>query len=214
MKLILLKVTPLNWVVIVSCLISAFVTWEAAPEFKLFLPVSIASVALNNYVVASWGLDFTAGTALLAFICFLFTVSILLTGKSWEALTNPQIQWWKIPLRVRKSIPVFIEISENNNIMVRTFDISLTGAFLKAIPQDILEERISKGQSLKVHIGLGDDQITIEGIIARKAITENGHYPVGIGVQFLGNQLSNFISLRKILMKPFLYSYVGVKKWP
>ncbi len=209
--LILHKITALNWVVIVLCLTGALTTWEAAPEFKLIIPLAIISVAINNYYVAKWGIDYSAGASFLAFISFLFTVSILMTGKSWEALTNPGLQWWKIPTRIKKSIPVFIEISENNNVLVRTFDISLTGAFLKSLPPDILEEKIRKGQNLKLHIGIGDEQVTIEGTIARKAIHETGVYPAGIGVQFKHSRFLNFLSLRKILAKPFIYSYVGIK---
>lgn len=195
---VLAKLAPLNWAVAIGCLFAAYLAFRASPWMWAVFPVLSFFVAWNNWLVGSVGTDFTATTTALATLGFTSLGSLLFSAQAWEILLNPEKRWWLIPERKQVTAPVFVIPKHGEAFRAETFDISATGAF---IPFESESALLSFNTGDKISLRLTMGALTVlrcdAQVIRRNA--PKGHYPAGVGVQFMNLNRHDSRELRKYL---------------
>lgn len=200
-KSVFMKLTPLNWLVMITTVVNGILCFNASTYIKYTIPASILLVAVNNFFVGAWGVDFNL---LLTWCATLFYGVISYSyvyAHGLEAIENPEKQWWKIPQRVQKSYPVWIEWQGKRKLLAKTFDISKTGAFISTISQSskVIPSEVKIGENVRLILGTSEGDLALGATIVRKEDKARGHYPVGLGVHFNGIGISEGIRLRRAL---------------
>jgi len=198
---VLMKLTPLNWAVIAITLLNGLLCFKAKPVIKYTIPLSILLVAVNNFFVGSWGVDFSFLTTWIATVTYAVLSYSYAYTQGLEVIDHPEKQWWKIPQRFQKTYPIWLEWEGQKKLLAKTFDISKTGTFISAlagnnkfIPQDL-----QLGGSLKVLIGTKDGDIQLHATIVRKEDQSRGNYPAGLGLRFNGVGIKETLQLKRLL---------------
>ena len=198
---IFMKLTPLNWAVITLTFVNGLFCYKALPIIKYTIPVSILVVAINNFFVGSWGVDFSFLTTWIATVTYAVLSYSYAYTQGLEAIDHPEKQWWKIPTRFRQTYPVWMEWQGQKKLLAKTFDISKTGAFISGIADHskFLPNDINLGEGLKLLIGTKEGEIALQATVVRKESHAQGNYPAGLGVRFTGLGVKETIKLRKLL---------------
>ena len=206
-SMVLAKLTFSNWLVISIFLINSVLCFTSHTALKSTIPASILIVAANNWIVSTYGQDFTSGKTLLSTAIFSLTVSTLYFTKALDVLLNPQLKWWTVPLRYQKKLPIWIKVSDHQFYLENTFDISKSGVFVSEGKEKIgysadssYSKDMAPGDLVKVSIPskTGKYDFKCEAKVVRKA-KEHGLYPGGVGLQFVNLHLKDKINLRRIL---------------
>ncbi len=198
---IFIKITPLNFAVMSISIINAYLAFKASPKLKYFLPIGVAITAVNNFFVSIWGTDYNhvqASAATLGYI--LLSYSYILTD-AYEVLKNPKLQWWKIPIRYKQNVPVWIESKGQKKVLTSTFDISESGTFLSTLNKGTtnLMNELHIGEHINLYISTQKGDLKIQGTIVRKEFQARGNYPEGMGIQFSNLGLINSFQLKGLL---------------
>lgn len=143
--------------------------------------VTEVMVAYANAVVL---LDYSASHHKL--LAFLFSLSLLL-GLLFAVAREvrvpyffPKIRWWESNPRYKLSIPVNVELTDDQGILHYSgeiLDISVGGCFIKII------DHLPADQLITIHFELFNKKITCQGTVvwlASGAVT----HPKGVGVKF------------------------------
>ncbi|MCR9205661.1 MAG: hypothetical protein NXH75_13845 [Halobacteriovoraceae bacterium] len=196
-----MKITPLNWMVMFATGLNAYLSFKAHSAIKWTVPISIFIVATNNFFVGSWGTDFSIQATWLATIGYAMLGYVMVYGFGLDALNHPENHWWKIPPRHQKSMPVWIEWQGNKKLL-KTFDLSKTGAFLSALSKEQFPKDISIGDSLNIVIGTSHGDLRMSATLVRKEQESRGNYPAGLGINFQSLSLKDNLLLHKIIRMP------------
>lgn len=198
---ILMKLTPLNWAVMTMTLANGIFCYKALPVIKYTIPASILIVAINNFFVGSWGVDFSFLTTWIATVTYAVLSYSYAYTQGLEAIDHPEKQWWKIPTRFRQTYPVWMEWQGQKKLLAKTFDISKTGAFVSGIADHskFLPQDINLGEGLKLLIGTKEGEIALQATVVRKESSPIGNYPAGLGLRFTGVGIKESLKLRKLL---------------
>lgn len=198
---IFLKLTPMNWMVLTLCLLNGWLCYQVHPFIKYTIPASILFVGVNNFIVGSYGVDYNfvatwIGTLLYALFSYSFVYAHGL-----EVVEHPERQWWKIPRRVRKTFPVWLEYKGEKKLLAKTFDISETGAYVSALAnnKNLIPKDLEIGEALTILIGTTEGEIELEATLVRKENEAIGKYPVGLGLHFENLSLWKSLKVRRLL---------------
>ncbi len=179
------KLTILNWAVMLSATTCGLWIAQGSPLSLKAVPVVIALVALNNYVVGSFAIDYSFETTCLATAIFAFANLPLFLPRLREVLADPAKQWWRTASRQKIRLPILVGASKHPQLLTETYDLSETGVFIP-----LTEKVKTRGQAfnpaerLRLNFNLGNlSQITCEGVVVRKQ-GPRGQYPAGFGIQF------------------------------
>ncbi|MCO4752878.1 MAG: PilZ domain-containing protein [Bacteriovoracaceae bacterium] len=175
------KLTPLN-----ICLMGMF-AWVSFATFKydkslfVLLPFVNLAVFVNNYVVGSFGEDFSIFETTVGSTAFL-ALSVSFYSKSIYRVFNEQnYRWWLSVPRKKLSVPLTIHTSANT-IKTKSFDVSETGIFA-ITDNEFGLFKTAKNQEIELSIHLNDKILQCKGKIVRKSL-QKGAYPEGVGIQF------------------------------
>jgi len=200
-KSVFMKLTPLNWLVMITTIVNGILCFKASTYIKYTIPASIFFVAINNFFVGAWGVDFNLLLTWSATLFYGIISYSYVYAHGLEAIENPERQWWKIPQRTQKSYPVWIEWQGKRKLLAKTFDISKTGAFISTISQSskLIPAEVKIGESVRLILGTSEGDLSLGATIVRKEEQARGNYPVGLGVHFNGVGLTESIRLRRAL---------------
>ncbi len=208
------KLTPLNWMVIMAAVASAWLTLKASPALFVMIPGLATLVAYNNWCVAHADLNYSPAAAAVATAAFFLGMLPIFTPQAREVLLNPSLRWWLTPERHRAELRVRMKVvwhgprpaqgrdPRNREIYARTYDLSEGGAF---IPFDqltsgflnVADRAAPLGRKLTlfdVPVGAqcyvclplrGYNWLQCRAEVVR-AVGPRGQYPSGIGIRFLG----------------------------
>lgn len=200
-KMILNKITYLNWAVIFIFIANAIASYRVSDSLKYLLPLSAIIVAINNWGVGRLGFDYTLSETLAASLIYSSITLMLIFAKGIDILQKPQLHWWKIPKRFSLSFPIWIQINDRKSFLAKTFDVSETGAFISAIGEKDNARDFIPGDKLYVRIGIAHHfEFCTEAEVVRQTKETKGHYPEGLGIRFKKLNLWKRFTLNSALL--------------
>lgn len=181
---IMAKLSILNWMVIASCAYASFLTHNADPKLRWFLPLMTLLVAWNNLIVGYVGLDYSSTMTFLGTVAFSSINGIFLMPTVQAALGEPKNRWWQIPARFKVKVPVFVNpLRGGEGFYTDTFDLSTSGTFIPLKPSQA--KAFDTGEMLSLSFTLG----TFRSLRCNAMIVRNndakGNYPTGMGIKFM-----------------------------
>lgn len=177
------KITLLNFICMAMMLTCAYLLINISPYLKLFAPITIVTLAWNNYLVGSYGEDFQMSQTILGTGLFAGLFVPLLRKDLRQILSEPHRRWWRRANRYLKSVDVILNPFVGQTLQAHTFDLSESGAFIP-FEDKPLNEIPKVGERIKISLHLDTlRKIKCEAIVVR-AVEPKGSYPKGIGVQF------------------------------
>lgn len=198
---ILIKITPLNYAVMIVCLINSILAYRVSKALKYFIPLGVILTALNNFVVSLWGTDYSHYQASAATLGYITVSYSYIFSKAYDALKNPKVQWWKIPTRYKQNLPVWIESRGKRQVLTTTFDISETGTFLCAMNpySNGLMNELHIGEHINLYINTHKGDLKVQGTVVRKEFQPRGNYPQGMGIKFSSLGIFGNLQLKGLL---------------
>lgn len=175
------KLTIFNWLVIAGCLTAAYLVAGASSFSRRALIALTGVVAVNNYFVGYYALDFSPVMATLGTLAFGTLNYPLYREDVRRLLENPNHRWWVRSERHRLSIPVLVGSQRRTPLKVESFDLSESGIF---IPLDDPHLNVNELITLRLSFGVFA-RLRCEGRVVR-ASQAKGSYPAGIGIAFTG----------------------------
>jgi|GEM_PF-1908917 len=176
---VLHKLTSLNVLVMVGCVVTALLVLQASVFTRLAAPALGLVVAVNNFFVGYLATDFSFWTASLGTLAFAAVLAPLYRGEMRELLLHPERRWWRSKRRVRVSRPIFLGHKDTVKINGATHDISESGVFL---PFEVTN--LGLNSVVSICLTLGElQQIRCEARVVRRSAAR-GSYPAGVGIQF------------------------------
>ncbi len=198
---IMMKITPLNYAVMIICAINAALAYRVSNALKYFIPLGVVITAMNNFVVSLWGTDYTHFQASAATLGYISVSYSYIFSRAYDALKNPKIQWWKIPTRYKQNFPVWIESRGKKKVLTTTYDISESGTFLSAMNQytNGLMDELHIGEHINLYISTNRGDLKVQGTVVRKEFQSRGNYPQGMGIKFSSLGLFDNLHLKGLL---------------
>ncbi|MCB0366462.1 MAG: PilZ domain-containing protein [Bdellovibrionaceae bacterium] len=182
---LLSKISLLNYLVAFSLLANIPFILRASQWLWVTLPLTILMVGWNNWVVSAAGHDFSQATTWVATGAFSALAGFIFLPSVWSLLREPKKRWWLQAPRKEVSLPMTLEPVRGTTIQARTFDLSRTGAFIPLDKERDGEYPVRAGDVITVKFNLGSlKRISCHARVVRRAISV-GHYPSGIGLQFI-----------------------------
>lgn len=186
------KLTPVNLLLMVLFGWVAWGTKNYNRNIFIALPFINLMVFVNNYIVGSFGSDFSIFQTTLASSAFL-ALSLSFYGQGiYKVINNASERWWMTRPRRKLSVPLTIYTC-NETIRTKSFDVSESGLF--AVNDNNLELfQTSKDQEIDLNIHVEDQIFKCRGKIVRKALPK-GKYPEGVGIHFsnVDQQLNSWL---------------------
>lgn len=181
-KLILTKLTFYNWLTIFFAIVSGIAILRSSHWSKFFIPMTIAIVFLNNYLVATYTNNFTKTQILLAAILFALLFTPLYTPKMRRVLFDRNMQWWKNAFRKKNKIPVSMRTDSGSYIQCQSHDVSKTGLFLR-FDSESWSLLPKKDEKVQLVLTLNPNvNIPCSATVVR-LVESKGFYPRGMGLQ-------------------------------
>ncbi|MBI3543557.1 MAG: PilZ domain-containing protein [Deltaproteobacteria bacterium] len=183
------KLAPLNWGIMLSAPLVAWLIYRASPFALLAVPMLAYLVFMNNWLVAEVGTDFSPFVSGMSTALFFAALMPLAKRSVRSLMLHPERRWWFTPARRRVELPVLIE-NEGCEFVATTFDVSEGGAFIRIWPIHPREPRsqlaeMRPGKRLTIFLDLKQaSRIECHAEVVRRAAA-NGDYPDGIGVRFV-----------------------------
>jgi hypothetical protein len=192
------KLAPLNWAVIIGCLVVALAAFRASPLTLISFPMLTMLVAWNNWVVGQVGTDYTAVATSFATLGFASLGGLLFNTQAWEVIMHPERRWWQRPERVAVDAPVFVIPPQGEPFRAQTFDVSASGAFIR-LANDEVPGMVREGDKISLRLTMG--ALTVLRCEAKviRCTEARGHYPSGLGVEFTNLNRHESKELRKFL---------------
>jgi hypothetical protein len=179
---IMSKLTPLNYVLMGMFFWLAFATYKIDKNLFILLPFINLFVFLNNYVVGSFGEDFNLIQTTLASTLFLVMTMTYYLKDNYKIINDLKNRWWLTSPRQKVRLPLTIT-SAKEKIKTSSFDISKSGLFALNDP-DFELFQLPKDKIVDITIHTDNQTLKMKGRLVRKALSK-GHYPEGVGIQFM-----------------------------
>ena len=179
---IMSKLTPLNYVLMGLFMWLAFATYKIDKNLFILLPFINLFVFLNNYVVGSFGKDFNLVQTTLASTLFLVMTLTYYHKDNYKIINELKNRWWLTSPRQKLNLPLTIT-SAKEKIKTSSFDLSKSGLFALNDP-DFELFQLPKDKVVEITIHTDDQTLKMKGKLVRKALSK-GHYPEGVGIQFM-----------------------------
>lgn len=191
------KMTIFNLLVVATCLYNFYYCFSASDNVKWSLPLSIGVICLNNSIVLIYGNDFESMTVILSTILFLSVTSFFLLTHDTDVMNHPENQWWRIAQRQFVNEKIIARIRNDERDLGLTFDLSIGGAF---VPLSLEEQHtlLKSGETIEIWLG-ENKQIKCQAKVVRK-VSARGHYPEGIGLQFIDLSIMDRVKLKHLLI--------------
>lgn len=192
------KITTLNWMVMLSLVVGAYLYFHASRLIVFVAPVILALVALNNYLVGQFAGDFSLLQTTLGTLAIALIFSPLLLPSSQVVLRDPTRRWWRCSPRVRRQISATLNPYVGDMIQAKTFDISKTGVFISL---DESVEHVPKvGDKIRLSFNVNSmKKVRCEAVVVRHS-EASGKYPKGLGLQFVEVNKKNEKGLQDLLV--------------
>lgn len=180
---ILQKISLLNFVCICMMLTTSYMLFTLSPYLKIMSPLTIACMAWNNYVVGSYGQDFSMAQAMLGTGLFAGLFVPLFRKDIRLILSHPHRRWWRCANRFNKNIEVILNPYVGQTLLAHTFDLSESGAFIP-FENKSWNEIPKVGERIKISMHIDTiRKIKCEAVVVR-IVEPSGNYPKGIGIRF------------------------------
>ena len=127
---VLAKLTLINWMVITCAVFNGILVFRAAPVLKYTLPLMICLMAVNNWIVGTWHVDFSKTQTLFASAGFLVAHGVLLQKPIIALFLHPEKRWWLRAPRKQVEIQAFVSPFNGSAFKAKTFDLSENGVFI------------------------------------------------------------------------------------
>lgn len=188
--------TYMNYMVILACLVTAVHSFKASGWLRKSILITGAFIIVNNYLVSLNQNFFSSTETLIASATFFLTYILTFAPRIHQVLTQPHMQWWRIPKRYDMKVPIILNTKNQQQedifIYAKTFDISEGGVFIpynefeKVDNLIDLKRMLDKGEKINLDFFFQDDRtpITIAGEIVRRSGRRVGKYPAGLGLKF------------------------------
>jgi hypothetical protein len=196
------KLTVFNWLVMLGLFANAFGVSQARPWVRYTLPLLILAVAMNNFFVGYVGTDFSSWTALGATIAFIGMNVPLASQELVDLFNNPARAWWREAERKEIHVPVKLDGLHDLRLKAETFDVSATGMFVPLKNEEYAALKDNEHVSVCL-IFNRVSEFRCDGRVVRHS-PGNGHYPQGIGIQFVGLTWSQQNELTRYLKRQVL----------
>lgn len=192
------KLSVTNWLIMGLFCVLGYLTLNISRSIIILLPISVLLVGWNNYLVGTWGYDYTAETTWIATLTyFLFSFYPLHPVFS-EFLKDPKKRWWLVAPRKDVRVPVKILPIRGGKIYSQTVDLSKTGAFIKS-PFRADDTIMNLGDIIQLHLQLGTiSDLRLEAEVVRSQ-TSDDDSPAGYGIQFRNLDYENRRTLNHYL---------------
>lgn len=183
---ILNKINILNMFMAVGIVLNLPLILKASKFLKWTVPLSIILVTWNNYVVGEFAMDFSASLTSSGSLLFASTNLGLLYSPYRQLLMNPSQRWWLRAARKEIQINVTIKPVRGNEIELKTFDLSKSGAFIPIQNWSQFKSQLEEGGivQLKLHTNNSISKIVCPARIVRTSQAK-GNYPSGVGLNFI-----------------------------
>ncbi len=177
------KISLLNFMSMTMMGITGVLLLQISPYLKVFAPLTILTLAWNNYLVGSYGQDFQMSQTLLGTGLVSGIFIPLFRGDLRQILSEPQRRWWRRSPRYQKQLDVILNPYVGQTLQAHTFDLSETGAFIP-FEGKLLSEIPKVGERLKLSLHIDSlRKIKCEAVVVR-VVEPRGSYPQGIGIRF------------------------------
>lgn len=194
---------PMNFIVMVLALLQAAALWRASRMLIVVGFALAASIAWNNYVVASYALNASVLLALSSALVYPLSYIVLLAHGARLVLKDPNKRWWLIPRRIQCELPVRLLQTGTTSAGV-VFDLSRSGCFIRKNHAPIDENDpilIRPDDVLALDLPFGNSTVCrCEGRVVRHTSSDDGRYPAGVGIQF-----TNISWLNRFYLLAYLY---------
>ena len=195
---VLQKISLLNFLSICMMATTAYMLFTLSPYLKYMCPLTIACLAWNNYVVGSYGHDFSMSQAMVGTGLFAGLFVPLFRKDIRLILSNPHRRWWRRANRFQKNIDVILNPYVGQTLLAQTFDLSESGAFIP-FENKSWDEIPKVGELIKISLHIDTlRKIKCEAVVVR-VVEPKGNYPKGIGVRFTGMNETHKRSLNNFL---------------
>jgi len=174
------KLTVLNWIVMFAALTNAALVYRAAPALKYTVPLMIVFVAINNWIIGKWHVDYSQTQAMTASGFFILAHGPLFKKSIFGLINHPEKRWWLRPMRKKTQVSAYVSPFNGLAFKAKTFDLSETGAFIP-MSSDSLPAHVDDRVNLCLTLGLA--QIRCSARIVRST-SAKGNYPAGIALNF------------------------------
>ena len=155
----------------------------------------LVSVLWNNYVVGSYGYDFSMTMTWMASLAFVALSASVVFTRAYQLMKHPEKRWWLRPKRVHAHLEATLLPYVGDDIRAKTYDISESGVFLP-----MKETHLKLGDHTTVQIRLSQTNVLkAEAQVARVSAARNGAYPAGLGLQFVGLSSNQKDVLRELV---------------
>lgn len=194
------KLTPFNWLVILAATINASMIFKVSRLTLYLTPAVFAIVALNNFFVSLYAMDYSPLVAGLGVAVFAFMHWPLVTQTNLGLLNDRKLHWWRTAPRRQVSLPVSLGDARHWAYHANTYDVSESGVFV-ALDDKALElpSELSHQKDFRVRLSLGNQSyLTCDAKIVRQAHS-HGRHPAGVGIQFGNMPYSDRRALRRAL---------------
>lgn len=202
---ILTTLAPMNWVVMGASIVHAGLVFRGSTLSIASGAFFLGSVAWNNWLVASAGLNYSVSATVLATLATMLTQAPLLKPQVRRVILNRGLRWWRTPVRKKAQLQAVVRPVIGGEMKSRTWDISEGGAFISMDKaswdqlQKGVPETLKIGSRCAVRLTL-DQMNTIQcGAEIVRHATARGSYPEGFAVRFVNldsqqkRMLSNYV---------------------
>lgn len=176
-------ITLPNWITISLLTISAIAIYRGHRLAKFLMPVTVFMVCWNNYLVASYGNNFSTLETLFGSLCFPVLFVPLYTRKNQKLLSDKKHHWWQRAHRRQHVAHVSVNPFRSSSFNSKTYDVSKSGLFIQL--DDVAWAQLPKlGERVNVSITLDTlRKVRCEAVIVRLDEAK-GTYPRGMGLHF------------------------------
>ena len=203
--------TPVNWLVIGLCLLSAGLALRASPWLFASLPLLAWLVIYNNWLVGRAELSYNMTMTALGSVFFAAVLAGLIDRPMLHAMLNPQSRWWLTPRRAKRALPLRMRTPTSGDVYLQTYDLSEGGAFIPVqqavvpvpvkrprsstarvfalpavAPAAEFVERLPIGAQCYVSLPLAKTHSVQCRAEVVRTTQGHGEYPAGVGIRFLG----------------------------
>lgn len=180
---VLSKLTLLNYLSILCCLVSASLVWDVHRISLATLLITGVVISWNNYLVGYVGYDYSMMSTFFGTSLFVLSYSLLLHPKARQSLLKPDTRWWLQAERRVMSLPTEIHTVRGDFGALRTFDLSESGAFVGCDEQAL--GKLAVGDYCSLNIRISEyKRVKCMAKIVRVSEGNVGKYPKGIGLHF------------------------------
>lgn len=193
------KITILNLFVMILCIVNVPFLLQGSRMMVPALLMALAVVSYNNYVVGSFGLNFSMNTTALASLCFFLLNGFFLDPKVIKVLRDPKKRWWLQSPRKEVSIPLSMNVIRGESYNLKSYNISETGVFIPLDEELLDNERVIEGDIVDIQFALGPlRQVKCQAKVIRSC-QKMEKFPSGVGVHFTDMKTPDRRALKKYI---------------